>query len=88
MEGWGCAPEPVKTTAYFDIVRLRADRGVIEDIWIERAIRAPLREKLQADGRIRRWTRVPEMENRYLRVILLADGETVHNAFFDRRFVP
>jgi hypothetical protein len=26
------------------------------------------------------------MDNRYLRVILLADGETVHNAFFDRRF--
>jgi hypothetical protein len=31
---------------------------------------------------------IPEMENRWLRVILLADGETVHNAFFDRRFVP
>jgi hypothetical protein len=31
---------------------------------------------------------VPEMDNRYLRVILLADGETVHNAFFDRGFVP
>ena len=88
MEGWGCAPEPVKSTSYFVLVRLRADRSVIEHAWIERAIRAPLREKFQADGRIRRWARVPEMENRYLRVILLADGETVHNAFFDRRFVP
>jgi hypothetical protein len=28
----------------------------------------------------------PEMENRILRVILLEDGETVHNAFFDRNF--
>jgi uncharacterized protein YuzE len=28
------------------------------------------------------------MEKRYLRVILLADAETVHNGFFDRRFVP
>jgi len=26
------------------------------------------------------------MENRALRVILLEDGETVHNAFFDRDF--
>ena len=78
----------VKTTAYFDLVRLRTDRILIEDAWIEQAIRAPLCEKSQADGRIRRWARVPEMENRYLRVILLADGETVHNAFFDRRFVP
>jgi hypothetical protein len=42
----------------------------------------------QADGRIRRWALVAEAENRYLRVVLLADGETVHNAFFDRRFVP
>jgi len=38
--------------------------------------------------RFQRWVSIPEMENRYLRVILLPDGETVHNAFFDRRFVP
>jgi hypothetical protein len=29
---------------------------------------------------------IAEMENRYLRVVLLPDGETVHNAFFDRGF--
>ena len=61
---------------------------ILKDAWIERAIRAPLREIRQADGRIRRWIQVSEMENRYLRVILLEDGETVHNAFFDRGFVP
>ena len=54
----------------------------------ERAIRTPIREDIQADGRVRRWTQVAEMEGRYLRVVLLADGETVHNAFFDRRFTP
>ena len=43
---------------------------------------------LKADGRIRCWVQIREMEKRYLRVILLADAETVHNAFFDRRFVP
>jgi hypothetical protein len=26
------------------------------------------------------------MGGRFLRVVLLADGDTVHNAFFDRRF--
>ncbi len=67
---------------------MRSDRAVILDEWIERAIRTPTREQVQADGRIRRWTVVPEMNNRYLRVVLLADGETVHNAFFDRRFMP
>jgi len=28
------------------------------------------------------------MEGRWLRVVLLEDSETVHNAFFDRRFRP
>jgi len=76
----------MKTTAYFEVMRQRPDRAVIQDAWVERAIREPLREIQQADGRIRRWTQVPEMDNKYLRVILLADGETVHNAFFDRGF--
>lgn len=61
---------------------------MITDGWIERAIATPSREQVQADGRIRRWCAVPEMENRYLRVILLQDGETVHNAFFDRDYKP
>ncbi|MHB8494826.1 MAG: hypothetical protein ACYC9Z_01365 [Casimicrobiaceae bacterium] len=78
----------MKVTAYFAVMRQRADRALIRDEWIIRAIRAPLREQIQSDGRIRRWVQVSEMEDRYLRVVLLADGETVHNAFFDRRFVP
>ena len=78
----------MKTTAYFDAIWTRPDRAMIREEWIRRAIEAPVREEIQADGRIRRWTEIPEMENRFVRVILLADGETVHNAFFDRRFVP
>jgi ribosomal protein L1 len=78
----------VKTTAYFEAIRKRPDRTRILDEWIERAIQFPLREQVQADGRIRRWVQIPEAQGRFLRVVLLADGETVHNAFFDRRFVP
>lgn len=78
----------MEVTRYFEAVRNRPDRAVIEDSWIERAIREPLRESVQADGRIRRWVLIPEMENRYLRVVLLEDGKTVHNAFFDRGFQP
>jgi hypothetical protein len=78
----------VKTTRYFQAMRQRPDRVLIQDAWIQQAMDAPIREYVQADGRIRRWCLVPEMENRYLRVILLADAETVHNAFFDRGFVP
>jgi hypothetical protein len=59
---------------------------MIRDEWIERAIHQPVREFIQADGRIRRWARISEVDGKYLRVILLPDGETVHNAFFDRSF--
>jgi hypothetical protein len=43
---------------------------------------------IQADGRIRRWAAIEEADGRYLRVVLLEDGETVHNAFFDKSFKP
>jgi hypothetical protein len=76
----------VKFTRCFLEIRKRADRAVILDEWLERAIANPLREQMQADGRIRRWVKIEEMEGRYLRVVLLPDGETVHNAFFNRRF--
>ena len=78
----------MKTTAYFDTVRERPDRKMITDEWVQRAVRNPIREAIPSDPRIQRWTRVPEMENRVLRAILLPDGETVHNAFFDRGFKP
>jgi hypothetical protein len=54
--------------------------------WIEQTVLNPIKETIQADGRIRRWAKIAEMENRVLRVVLLSDGETVHNAFFDRTF--
>jgi hypothetical protein len=76
----------VKFTQYFQAMRLRPDRALIQLEWIQRVIDHPIKEVIQQDGRIRRWAAVPEMDGRYLRVILLPDGETVHNAFFDRTF--
>ena len=68
-------------------MRQPPDRSRILDEWIELALSRPITERVQTDGRIRRWAYI-EAEQRYLTVVLLADGETVHNAFFDRRFVP
>ena len=73
----------MKCTRYFLYTRTRSDRAGIRDEWIEQAIAAPIRTTVQSDGRIRKWT---EVDGKYLRVILLEDGETVHNAFFDRNF--
>jgi len=76
----------LKTTKYFQTTRHRPDREIIKDEWIQYVVQHPESEQIQTDGRIRRWARIEEMEGRYLRVILLTDGETIHNAFFDRGF--
>lgn len=78
----------VKVTRYFQVVHARAGRASIQDSWIERAMHNPLREAVQTDSRIRWWTQIAEVGGRYLRVVLLEDAETVHNAFFDRGFAP
>jgi len=76
----------MKTTKYFESIQSRPDRVIIKIEWIQFVIDNPISEVIQEDGRMRRWAQIKEMESRYLRVILLEDGETVHNAFFDRGF--
>jgi hypothetical protein len=80
--------KPVKFTSYFLAMRSRSDRAIIREEWILQAVEHPVREVIQQDGRVRRWARIDEMDGKYLRVILLPDKETVHNAFFDRTFQP
>ena len=77
----------MRTTECFRAMRHRPDRAWIRDEWVERTIRQPDRQAMQSDGRIRRWKVIDEAEGRILRVIPLADGQTVHNAFFDRGVV-
>ena len=76
---------PMKTTLYFKYTRKRQDRAHIKDEWIEFVIENPEKTVIQSDGRIRKWSKITEA-NKYLRVILLDDGITVHNAFFDRSY--
>ena len=76
----------MRFTQYFIHVRRRPDRLEIKDEWIEHVIAEPEAESLQADGRLRLWAKIPQAGGKYLRVVLLEDRETVHNAFFERRF--
>ena len=46
---------------------------------------SPEKQELQNDGRIKKWGYIKE-EDKCLRVILLPDEETIHNAFFDRSY--
>ena len=75
----------MKTTQYFKYTKKRPDRAQIKEEWIKCLIENPQKVVIQSDGRIRKWAKISE-EDKYLRVILLEDGETVHNAFFDRSF--
>ncbi len=74
----------MKTTRYFDENVLRR-RPYLRAEWCEQVLRAPTRVEVQSNGRLRHWGFIPELE-RYLRVVTESDGETVHNAFPDRRF--
>ena len=78
----------MKTTRYFEEQVLRK-RPYIQREWCRDVLRTPVRRELQADGRLRFWGRVSvvgESTTRILRVVTLEDGETIHNAFFDRGF--
>lgn len=75
----------MKTTRYFEEQVLRK-RPYIQREWCERVLSAPIARQEQADGRVRYWGIIAELDGRVLRVVTLEDGETVHNAFPDRRF--
>ena len=78
----------MKTTRYFDEQVLRK-RPYIQAVWIAPILASPVRRLAQPDGRVRVWGAVVDPrdgQTRILRAVTLADGETVHNAFFDRDF--
>ena len=75
----------MKFTGYFLHIRRRPDRAKIRLEWIKETAKKADHTEVQSDGRIRKWKKIKE-EDKFLRVILLADGETIHNAFFDRNF--
>jgi hypothetical protein len=80
-------PPPFWRTPYFERTRSRPDRAMLTDDAILAVLRAPARSMVQADGRVRHWGYVAAL-NRWLRVVTLEDGKTVHNAFLDRSFSP
>ena len=74
----------MKTTRYFR-EQVLIKRPYLKTEWIEQALKKPIKREIQPEGRIRYWAYIDELQ-KYLRVVTLADGETVHNAFPDRDF--
>lgn len=60
-------------------------RPYLRTEWLVRAVTEPIHREIQRDGRVRYWIFIPALE-KYLRVVTLADGKTIHNAFPDRGF--
>jgi len=75
----------MKTTKYFEEQVLRK-RPYLKQEWCERVVQNFVHKETQEDGRIRFWGPIEELEGKFLRVITLDDGETIHNAFPDRDF--
>lgn len=76
---------PYKFTRYFENEVLRK-RPYLRKEWCIQTIERPEEFEKQEDNRYRFWKKIPELNNRYLRVITLEDKVTIHNAFPDRRF--
>ena len=74
----------MEMTNYFKNQVIRK-RPYIKPEWVEKASKSPLKREVQKDGRIRTWIYADEM-GKYVRVVFLEDGKTVHNAFYDRDF--
>ena len=79
-------PPPFWRTRYFAL-HVLARRDYLDPVEIRRIIRRPHRRQVQADGRIRLWG-YSHSAGGYLRIVLLPDGETVHNAFLDEDYRP
>ncbi len=72
-------------TDYFEQVVL-VKRPYLKKEWCIRVIENAIQSEPQEKNRYRFWARIPELENRVLRVVTLEDKTTIHNAFPDRRF--
>ena len=78
----------MKTTVYFSEFGESASQKhpEVRREWIENVLVNPVKQEVQPNNRISYWGNIEEAEDRVLRVTTLDDGETVHNAFFDRNF--
>ena len=74
-----------KTTRYFDDFASQKHPDIQRE-WIAAVLANPIKTEKQPNQRMAHWGNIEEAEGRALRVITLEDGETVHNAFFDRNF--
>lgn len=76
----------MKTSHHFDVDVL-PQRPYLSREMCEKIVTHPSHIETQSNGRTRYWGYVESLE-KYVRVVVLEDGETIHTAFPDRNFAP
>ncbi len=74
----------MKTSRYFEL-HVRRNRPEIKIEWCEYVLSNAERTEQQGNGYYQMWAYIEEAGH-YLRLITEPDGETAHNAFFDRGY--
>ena len=88
MDGATYYWQGIKVTSYFiDVTAVKHPEIFALPERIAEALTHPSCVQLQSNGWTRRWVWSPELDH-HIRVIVLDDRETVHNAFVDRGFTP
>jgi hypothetical protein len=75
----------MKTTRYF-VEQVLRKRPYLPTEQFGAILAAPLRRSVQSDGRLRQWGEVLDLRDGRPRIVTLDDGETIHDAFFDRGY--
>jgi hypothetical protein len=60
-------------------------RPYLDKELLEYIIANPIKREIQEDNKIK-LCGYSSKYNKYVRIIMLEDGETIHTAFFDRKF--
>lgn len=76
----------MNTTHYFRD-NVLPKRPYLTEAMRRTVVENPTRKDAQPDGRIRHWALDASL-GKWLRVVTLEDGKTIHNAFPDRNFTP
>lgn len=74
----------LKYSSHF-IIDVLPKRQYLSAELISEIINNPLKMEIQEDGKIKIWG-FSSKHNKYIRIILLDDCETIHTGFFDRNF--
>ena len=77
----------MQSTLYFKQRLMNGNLQHIKPDWVQQTYVMPDHVVSQANGRVSLYKRIKEMNNRYLKLILLKDKKTIREAYFVNKLV-